>query len=151
MYPKPGRAWGLRVVGGCTRAPAKTFFIAAILLWKNDDIGIVLFYSAIYNSVGPAKLFFKFFQEKVKRHGIIKYIYMYLQYIVITIKNNNNYVNYIIIRRYCILCIKHKINVRQSHLAIIKETNFLWFIVCRVVCYPVGRCHPRGTYSSYTP
>ena len=31
--------------------PAKTFFIAAILLWENDNVGIVLFYSVIYNSV----------------------------------------------------------------------------------------------------
>ena len=52
--------WGMGVVGGCARAvPAGppppwlhsyTFFIAAILLWENDDVCIVLFYSVIYNS-----------------------------------------------------------------------------------------------------
>ena len=63
MYPTPGRAWVMGVVGGCARAvpalppppwlnSAKKFFIAAILLWENDDVGIVLFYSVIYNSVG---------------------------------------------------------------------------------------------------
>ena len=32
---------------------AKTFFIAAILLWENDNVGtgIVLYYSIVYNSV----------------------------------------------------------------------------------------------------
>ena len=30
---------------------AKTFFIAAILLWEKDNVGFVLFYSVIYNSV----------------------------------------------------------------------------------------------------
>ena len=34
---------------------AKTFFIAAILLRENDDIGIILFYYVIYNSVGGMK------------------------------------------------------------------------------------------------
>ena len=36
----------------CVHLPsAKTFFIAAILLWENDNIGILLIYSVIYNSV----------------------------------------------------------------------------------------------------
>ena len=81
MYPMPGRVWGMGVVRGCARAvpaqphsltailhnlavvparrhplcvrlpSAKTFFIAAILLWENNDVGIILFYSVIYNSI----------------------------------------------------------------------------------------------------
>ena len=51
--------WLLYRPGGTHRPPSlcvnllsvKTFFIAAILLWENDDVGIVLFYSVIYNSV----------------------------------------------------------------------------------------------------
>ena len=39
------------VVGGRARASAKTFFIAAILLRENEDVGIVSFYSVIYNFV----------------------------------------------------------------------------------------------------
>ena len=36
----------------CVNLPsAKTFFIAAILLWEKDDVGFLLFYSVIYNSV----------------------------------------------------------------------------------------------------
>ena len=30
---------------------AKKFFIAAMLLWDEDDIGTIVFYSVIYNSV----------------------------------------------------------------------------------------------------
>ena len=41
------------VVGGFARAVLSSFFIAAILLWEKDEVGFVLFYSVIYNSVGP--------------------------------------------------------------------------------------------------
>ena len=36
---------------GITFPSAKIFFIAAMILWDEDDIGTVLFYSVIYNSV----------------------------------------------------------------------------------------------------
>ena len=57
-WPGVGNGGGRRVRQGST-SPAPIpldstptlFFIAAILLWENDDVGIVLFYSVIYNSV----------------------------------------------------------------------------------------------------
>ena len=61
------RTWGIGVIGGCTRGcggggkersesgvnhpSAKKFFIAAMLLWDEDDVGFILFHSVIYNSV----------------------------------------------------------------------------------------------------
>ena len=36
-------------------AVLSSFFIAAILLWEKDDVGFVLSYSVIYNSVGIIK------------------------------------------------------------------------------------------------
>ena len=42
---------GNRVVIECARAVLSSFFIAAILLGEKDDVGFVLCYSVIYNSV----------------------------------------------------------------------------------------------------
>ena len=49
--PRPRPCVGNGVVGGCVRAVLSSFFIAAILLWEKDNVGFVLFYSVIYNSV----------------------------------------------------------------------------------------------------
>ena len=65
MYPTPGRAWGIGVVGGCARAvparPPSPLSISRLLRYsslrrgnltlRNDDVGIVLFFSIIYNSL----------------------------------------------------------------------------------------------------
>ena len=48
-HARPGMGNG--VVKGCARAVLSSFFIAAILLREKDDIGFVLCYSVIYNSV----------------------------------------------------------------------------------------------------
>ena len=62
MYPTPGQAWwmggGRRVRQGSTgptHLPLDSiptqFLIAGILLWENDDVGLILLYSVIYDSV----------------------------------------------------------------------------------------------------
>ena len=65
MYPTPSRAWGMgggqRVCQGSTglaplpldSTPTHSS-LQQFLLWENDDVGIILFYFVIYNSVGAA-------------------------------------------------------------------------------------------------
>ena len=44
---------GGREESGVNLPSAKKFFIAAMLIRDEDDVGFVLFHSVIYNSVGP--------------------------------------------------------------------------------------------------
>ena len=48
-----GGGGGGREESGVNLPSAKKFFIAAMLIRDEDDVGFVLFYSVIYNSVGP--------------------------------------------------------------------------------------------------
>ena len=68
-HTRPGVGNG--VVGGCAIAVHSSFFIAAILHWEKDDVGFILCYSIIYNSVS------KTYKIIIKR--MFHCIYAYMQ------------------------------------------------------------------------